>query len=286
MAKNMIIDELKEIVRNETQKGFSNAYIKNSLKEYLQVYILNYIYTSDKYKQALIFTGGTCLRHCYGLNRLSEDIDFDQKTTINTNDLKRDLFDYFKKNYLYKDLKISVKQKGRQLLLKFPVLKALELASESESDLLYVKLDISLNESKNFQVKTTLKNLYGFNYIMLHYDLPTLMAGKISAIFQRQRFWGKTNQETIKGRDYFDLLWYLDQKVVPNMKRVNDSIEENINLKELVNRLNKKVLLATGKFKLDLKRDLLPFISNNLIIDDYLKSYRQNYLSKVKYLLS
>jgi predicted nucleotidyltransferase component of viral defense system len=286
MAKNMIISELKEIVGKETQKGFSNAYIRNAIKEYLQVYILNFIYTSDKYKQVLIFTGGTCLKHCYDLNRLSEDIDFDQISLIDTNGLKNDLLDYFKKNYLYSDLQVSVKQKGRQLLLKFPVLKALELASESESDLLYVKLDISINNSKNFQTKTTFKNLYGFNYIMLHYDLPTLMAGKISAIFERQRFWGKNNQETIKGRDYFDLLWYLDQQIIPNIKRINDLIKEDLTLSQIVNRLNKKVALATGKFKLDLKRDLLPFISNQLTIDDYLESYQQNYLSKVKYLLS
>lgn len=162
MAKNIIIRELEEIILQETQKNSTNAYIRNVLKEYLQVYVLNFIYTNNKYKNTLIFTGGTCLRHCFGLNRLSENIDFDLTSTIDLNNLKNDLLDYFNKDYLYKNIKASVKQRDRQLLLKFPVLQTLGLASLSESDFLYVKLDVSTNNSKCFETQTTLKNLYGF----------------------------------------------------------------------------------------------------------------------------
>ena len=283
----MIINELKEIIREQTQKGFSDAYIRNALKEYLQVYVLNYLYTTDQYKQSLIFTGGTCLRHCFNLNRLSEDIDFDQLSTVDIKQLANDLLGYFSKKYLYSDLKVSIKQRGRQLLLKFPVLRALKLVTQSESDLLYVKLDISLSESKNFQTKTTLKNIYGFNYVMRHYSLSDLMSGKIAAVLTRQRFWGESNQATIKGRDYFDLLWFLDKQIIPNLQRINDLIKENLSSKELVDRLNEKVDLATGKFKLDFKRDLLPFVAlSETSISDYLESYQSNYLDKVKYLLN
>ena len=284
---SMIINELKEIIREQTQKGFSDAYIRNALKEYLQVYVLNYLYTTDQYKQSLIFTGGTCLRHCFNLNRLSEDIDFDQLSTVDIKQLANDLLGYFSKKYLYSDLKVSIKQRGRQLLLKFPVLRALKLVTQSESDLLYVKLDISLSESKNFQTKTTLKNIYGFNYVMRHYSLSDLMSGKIAAVLTRQRFWGESNQATIKGRDYFDLLWFLDKQIIPNPQRINDLIKENLSSKELVDRLNEKVDLATGKFKLDFKRDLLPFVAlSETSISDYLESYQSNYLDKVKYLLN
>lgn len=284
---NMIINELKEIIREQTQKGFSDAYIRNALKEYLQVYVLNYLYTTDQYKQSLIFTGGTCLRHCFNLNRLSEDIDFDQLSPVDIKQLANDLLGYFSKKYLYSDLKVSIKQRGRQLLLKFPVLRALELITQSESDLLYVKLDISLSESKNFQTKTTLKNIYGFNYVMRHYSLSDLMSGKIAAVLTRNRFWGESNQATIKGRDYFDLLWFLDKQIIPNLQRINDLIKENLSSKELVDRLNEKVDLATSKFKLDFKRDLFPFVAlSETSISDYLESYQSNYLDKVKYLLN
>lgn len=284
---NMIINELKEIIREQTQKGFSDAYIRNALKEYLQVYVLNYLYTTDQYKQSLIFTGGTCLRHCFNLNRLSEDIDFDQLSPVDIKQLANDLLGYFSKKYLYNDLKVSIKQRGRQLLLKLPVLRALKLVTQSESDLLYVKLDISLSESKNFQTKTTLKNIYGFNYVMRHYSLSDLMSGKIAAVLTRQRFWGESNQATIKGRDYFDLLWFLDKQIIPNLQRINDLIKENLSSKELVDRLNEKVDLVTSKFKLDFKRDLFPFVAlSETSISDYLESYQSNYLDKVKYLLN
>ena len=283
----MIINELKEIIREQTLKGLSGAYIRNALKEYLQVYVLNFLYTTDQYKQFLIFTGGTCLRHCFNLNRLSEDIDFDQLTAIDIKQLANDLSDYFRKKYFYSGLKISIKQKGRQLLLKFPVLRTLKLVTQSESDWLYVKLDISLSDSKNFQTRTTLKNIYGFNYVMRHYSLSDLMSGKIAAVLTRQRFWGESNQATIKGRDYFDLLWFLDKQIIPNPQRINDLIKENLSSKELVDRLNEKVDLATGKFKLDFKRDLLPFVAlSETSISDYLESYQSNYLDKVKYLLN
>lgn len=285
MAKNIIISELEEIVLLESQKNSSNAYVRNVLKEYLQVYVLNFIYTDKKYKDNFIFTGGTCLKHCFGLNRLSEDIDFDLLDRADLNELKDDLLIYFSKKYFYKDISASVKQKGRQLLLKFPVLKKLKLASMSESDFLYIKLDISKNYSKYFETQTTLKSLYGFNYMVKHYDLDSLMSGKIAAVLTRERLLGVDDRETIKGRDYFDLMWFLDRKVVPNLKRLNELIEESMDFKQLVDKLNKKVDLATGKLKTDFKRDLMPFVSNNAIVDGYVESYKINYSQKIKYLI-
>ena len=54
----------------------TNLYTRNAVKETLQDIILSFVYNTPEYNQ-LIFTGGTCLRKVYGLNRLSEDLDFD-----------------------------------------------------------------------------------------------------------------------------------------------------------------------------------------------------------------
>ncbi|MBI3541007.1 MAG: hypothetical protein HY073_02580 [Deltaproteobacteria bacterium] len=43
----MIEKELEKIVREERVKGSSGDSIRNLLKEYLQVYVLYYIYTSS-----------------------------------------------------------------------------------------------------------------------------------------------------------------------------------------------------------------------------------------------
>ncbi|MBU4396915.1 hypothetical protein KKC08_02015, partial [Patescibacteria group bacterium] len=63
----MIIKELEKIVQEEKAKGSLGLYIRNLLKEYLQIYILYYVYISREYQKNLIFTGGTCLRHFYNL---------------------------------------------------------------------------------------------------------------------------------------------------------------------------------------------------------------------------
>lgn len=272
----MIVEELKNIISLGQKQRRSGLYIRSLLKEYLQVYVLNYIYLDSLYNKNFIFTGGTCLRQCFDLNRLSEDLDFDLESPIDINLLKDNLLNYFRQTYLYDKLQISVLQKGKQLLLKFPVLRELSLASNSESDLLFVKIDLSPVISPIYEKYTTLKTLYSFNYIVTHYDLPSLMANKIAAIMNRSRFW----------RDYFDLLWFLEKKVEPNIPRLNDLLKKNFTLRDIVSILDKKVDEAVSTYKLDLQRDLTPFIDNPQLLNGYIEGYKKNYDLKKSYLTS
>ena len=282
----MILDDIKQIITKEREKNSSDLYIKTAIKEYLQIYVLNFIYTHSVYSKNFIFTGGTCLRRCFGLNRLSEDLDFDLIKPVDAEKLKGDLTEYFYKKYLYKDVYIKTGQKGRQVLLKFPILRTLGLATKSESDLLYVKVDLSLVESKSYKTLTTLKSTYNFNYIITHYDLPTLMASKIATVLTRSRFIGKENIKIIKGRDYFDLLWFLENKVYPDLKRINDSLEKKYSLTEVIGLVDEKVNLAVVKQKNYFKQDLLPFIDNQEVVDPHINSYVENYNLYKRYLLS
>ena len=135
----MINNELEKIVADEKTKGSSNMYIRNVLKEFLQAYVLYYIYTQKEYSKNLIFTGGTCLRHFYELPRLSEDLDFDYLEDFDSGNLLKDIREYFEKKLKYRRIKLSLKQRGEQIILKFPVLHSLSLATKQESDLLYIK---------------------------------------------------------------------------------------------------------------------------------------------------
>ena len=226
----MIYRELEKIIIEEKAKGSLSSYILNSLKEYLQVYVLYYIYTNSRYNKNLIFTGGTCLRHFYNLPRLSEDLDLDFQESFDSLILLDDLEEYFKKRYKFNEIKLALKQRGNQIVLKFPVLHRLGLVKESESNLLYVKLDLSKNPSKYFDLQTSSKSIYGFNFAAKHYDLPSLMSGKIHAILIRKRFKGADNTEAVRGRDYFDLLWFLKNSVKPNLKRLSEMLNIDINI--------------------------------------------------------
>ncbi len=281
----MIKAELRKILSQAGIKSNNRLYLRNLLKEYLQAYVLFFIYTTDRYKEKLIFTGGTCLRHFYNLPRLSEDLDFDYEKKLDSSLLAGSLREFFERKYQYNELEISVKQDGKQILLKFPVLQDLGLSSEEESNRLYVKLDLSINPSENFNTIMSSKSLYNFNFIARHYDLPNLMAGKVIAIFQRDIKKGKDNRQTIKGRDYFDLLWYLKQDIKPNINRIKDILgKPNLNYNRLKVMLDKKIEKLEKKFMTDFKNDLLPLIENENFIEAYVNNYVEEYNRAVKYL--
>ena len=152
--------------------------------------------------------------------------------------------DFFSVKYKYDALTVTLKQQGKQILLKFPVLKQLKLARAHESDFLYVKIDLSPNPSPNFTALTTSSNRLGLNYVARHYDLPSLMAGKLHAVLTRRYAKGSDGHSSIKGRDYFDLLWYCKKGVRPSLARLSDLLSEKITFKELVKAVKEKDVLA------------------------------------------
>jgi predicted nucleotidyltransferase component of viral defense system len=281
----MITRELEKILSEERSKGSSDMYIRNALKEFLQVYVLYYVYTSKEYSKNLLFTGGTCLRHFFNLPRLSEDLDLDYLENFDSKDLMDGISDYFKSRLSFDQVRASLKQRGEQIILKFPVLKSLGIARGQESDLLYVKLDLSVNPSKYFDLEVTSKSIYGFNFVARHYDISSLMAGKIHAIITRSRFTGSDNRKTVKGRDFFDLIWFLKLPVKPNLKRLSDMLGEDINIQEVKMKLDMKVKELVEKHKSDFRADLIPLISETDFIWIYVENYFAEYSRYAKNIL-
>lgn len=68
-----MIDLIKEILKKE--QSSTVLFKRNIVKEYLQILVISFIYSREEFKH-LVFYGGSCLRHCFGLGRLSEDLDF------------------------------------------------------------------------------------------------------------------------------------------------------------------------------------------------------------------
>lgn len=274
----MILKELENLVRAGREKGLAGAYITNSLKEYLQIYILFFVYTSPAYMKNLIFTGGTCLRHFFGLERLSVDLDFDLIDSIDPEKMNNDVKTFFGKRYKYDEMESSIKQDGGQILFKFPVLKKLGLAQGSESDLLYVKVDLSKLPSQNYVAEITSKTKYGFNFVARHYDLPSLVAGKLHAVLTREYLRGKDDRKSIKGRDYFDLLWFVKNGVKPNLERLSDMLGYKIDPVGLETKIDEKVEVFLKKHKGDFESDIVPLIENPEIIKTFVDNYRDEYL--------
>ena len=125
---------------------------RNLLKEYLQVVVLDYLYSHPDYSE-LVFYGGSCLAYCFGLKRLSEDLDFvDAGKKIDILKLADDIENYFKKNT---DLNATAKVQKFRVYLKFPVLRELNLADNAESDLLFLKVEVfkEFDYCSNYQIQ-------------------------------------------------------------------------------------------------------------------------------------
>jgi predicted nucleotidyltransferase component of viral defense system len=276
----MLLKELNDIIAEQTKKGVQKQIILNLLEEHIQYYFLNFIYNS-KYGKNLIFIGGSALRICYGLNRLSEDIDMDiePNTVIDKQRLAEDIVKYFKQTYLFDNLEYTISGKDEKIYFKLPILKELNISDNSESDKLYVKLEISDIISKSYKITLTPISKLSFNFIIKNYDLETLMASKINAIFKSKYIKGNDKNYNFKGRDYFDLLWYLQKGVKPNMDFIRDTLNID-NLKELYQKLYDLIENLNLKY---LKEDLLPLFEDGVFITNYCENYKE--MSK-QYLLN
>ena len=161
----MIINNLQGIVQKNKDQA-SDLFLRNLLKEALQAYTLNFIYGST-YGEKFLFKGGTCLRFCFDLPRLSEDLDFDIKNyqEFNVEKFCDDVKDYFTKQLQYKEIGTKIAGNKKQIFLKFPVMSQLGLAkSRSESNILFLRIDLSQTDSEVFREEVSLYIKKGENH--------------------------------------------------------------------------------------------------------------------------
>ncbi len=255
--------QIKVVLRRiiEENKDNSASYKRNLLREYLQVLILSYIYSSKKYSN-LFFYGGTCLKHCYDLPRLSGGLDFvDTSKNVSVADMAQDVALFLEKEG---GITVEAKVQKFRAYFKFPILKELGVATEEDSDYLFVKAEVFSDFDFCAGFREEFKPIFKFNHSFLvkTFDLPTLMSTKIRAVLYRR--WEKTAKNgttlaAVKGRDYFDLLWFLQKKIEPNYC----CIEDVDNKEQLKKRLLEAVKEADDK---SIEYDLQGFIKGGGVV--------------------
>ena len=247
----------------------NNIFKRNLLKEYLQVVVLDFIYSHKDYSQ-LLFYGGSALAHCFDLQRLSEDLDFiDETRKINVPKLAKDLEDYFRKRT---DLEVKTTVQKFSIYLKFPILRDLGLSTREETDMLFLKVEVYSEFDFCTKYSTDIRPVFKYNRSVLikALDASTLMATKIRAILFRK--WEKTDKQgkttvKVKGRDYFDLLWYLQKGIQPNLS----CIEGFENIKDLKERLLAIVANIDSK---SIQLDIEALISNPGFVNNMSKNMK------------
>ena len=266
------------ILSNST--SMNQLFKRNLIKKYLQIIILDFIYSSQSLKN-LIFYGGSCLAHCYNLPRLSEDLDFiDSKQEIDLKIMEDDIKKYFKTDT---DLTVKTTIQKFRIYLKFPILREFGLSNLSETDDLFIKIEVynDIKYCKNYKTITIPIFNYNKSILVQSFDLPTLMATKVRAILFRK--WEKTDKfgkTTIffKGRDFFDLMWFLEKKVNPNI----DCIENFNTTKELYKELLSKVELIDP---LSIQLDLESFVESKEYVLNLSKSIKEILIRQIKGIL-
>jgi predicted nucleotidyltransferase component of viral defense system len=246
-------------------------FIRNSLKEFLQDVILSIIYNDDELKE-LIFYGGSCLRKFHDLNRLSEDLDFESLESISLEKTAKIISEWFSREKFEKvEISTQSSENINRILVKFPVLFELGLTN-NDNEKLHVKVEINTEPSGEYETLLTPYSRGQYSMLVKHYDLPTLMAGKMVACLERTFRKGKTGVD-IKGRDYYDLIWYMQKEIKPNPARLKDA-SEGYTIDEAFKALDSKVLDIS---KRDLLIDLEPLFPNQKFIEEWCENFQEFY---------
>src|SRR3990167_955222 len=253
---------------------------RNVLKEELQFHILNFIYHHPEYSTWIMY-GGSALRIIHGLNRMSVDLDFEISQAVTEKflqKLKKEIEDYFMNTYSAAADFLTVKITSRGLLLKFHMSD--ELGFRDSSHLVHVKIDLNHFVAPKTVTERRPINRDQLSFVILTYNMGTLMASKIAAIFLRgSRGVGKVRYNE-KGRDIYDLLWYMEKSpdgnhIVPDFDYL---AAKNIDVKDLRALFDKLTLKMNDVSDANLKQDLSPLFVNRTFIENWLRNWRESYL--------
>ncbi len=275
---NFIYD-LNQLVREAQEQKLNPVYIRILAKENLQTQILNFLYNNQKFQQ-LIFIGGSALRFCYDLPRLSEDLDFDVVSTINKKELAEEVKKFFNRILRYDKIEYIITGQFERITFKLPIIREIGITNQ-EGEKLFLKMEISQKENLK-KYKTVAKPVRKGNvtFTARTFELPILMAGKISAVITRKYRKGKKNEINFKGRDYYDLWWYLSKRIQPDTDFVKDEIGIG-DMKTIMSEIDEKVKSINPEF---LEADLLALIPEPQFVKDFAKNYKDFYFRESEYL--
>ena len=212
---------MKEELLELTRKATSPVLAANLAREYLQARILLVLQEAGA-MIPLAFQGGTALRFLFGLPRFSEDLDFA---------LERPGRSRFELAALEGRLTAQLTREGYEVLTRSKTGGAVESLMVGVPGLLHeaglsphasqrigVRIEVDTNPPAGAGLETTIVRRHALLHLQ-HHDRPSLLAGKVHALLQRR--WAK-------GRDLFDLFWYLSDPRWPasNLVLLNNALEQ------------------------------------------------------------
>lgn len=262
-----------------------------ALREIMQEICLAGLYRANFFSEAC-FYGGTALRIFHGLNRFSEDLDF---CLLHKNP-DFEIAPYFKSivaEFEALGVEVTVYQKNK--INQTPITSAFlksdttlaELALTQSNAILptglnpSIKIKLEIDTMPPLQFRTNALLLTKpFSFYVNCMELPDLFAGKLHALLFRK--W----KNRIKGRDWFDLEWYIRRGTPASLLHFNTRALENGDLSTPLASKDHLVQLLIDKIdssNLELvKTDVLRFIRDPQAIDHWNRTYFTQLVRQIK----
>ncbi|MBI2343382.1 MAG: nucleotidyl transferase AbiEii/AbiGii toxin family protein [Deltaproteobacteria bacterium] len=217
------MERLKQLIQAERsgKARTTDVHLLNLVREYLQVLVLKIMF-QHKAGAALSFMGGTCLRICYDFKRYSEDLDFSLDAPQRPYDFAR-LMQQVQTTLEHRGFTVDLTHHDEKIVQKAffrfqEFQQMLHLRQFRTEQKLHIKIEVDVqpppvdeDDRESFFV-TRFQEIFP----ILKHTLSTLFAGKLLAIFDRPY---------ARGRDYYDLMWYLSQKTPINLPYLNRAVK-------------------------------------------------------------
>lgn len=272
----------------QTHDDYTRAF-----REVIQEIALAGLYRAGFFGKAA-FYGGTCLRIFYGLDRFSEDMDFSLLKPDKGFSLEP-YFDSVKAEFTSHGMDISItsKHKTKTTQIESAFLKSntsiydFLLAGDAfrihpgKPKQIKIKFETDTDPPAGFSTENKLM-LLPFSFYVKCYNLPDLFAGKMHALLFRR--W-KTR---VKGRDWYDLEWYIRQGIPVNLHHLNERIRQSGELPDSL--LSPGVLIKLLKQRIDSMdlmqalTDIMPFVKEKNRLDIWTKNYFHDLIVHLKVL--
>jgi hypothetical protein len=193
----------------------------NLMREYLQSTVLATMQAARSLRP-LAFHGGTCLRFVYRIARFSEDLDFALERPADgfrfADMIAGVVHDLTAQGYVVRAT-VNDESVVRKAFIGF-VGAEYEAGLSPHADKVFrIKIEVDTRPPAGAVLETTGLISFEHRLRLQHHDLPSLFAGKLAAVLQRQY---------TKGRDMYDLLWYLEdvRRPTPNVEMLGNALRQ------------------------------------------------------------
>ena len=248
---------MKDFLARLVEQSDSPLKARNAMREYLQARVLACLQREGA-MVPLAFHGGAALRFLHGLPRHSEDLDFALEGNPATYDLRKyghAIEAEFQREGYELELRLTDNRVVQNGWIRFRGL-LYELGLSGQRDQVFsLKLEVDTRPPHGAGLATTVVRRHVILQLH-HHDRPSLLAGKLHAFLQRS---------FTKGRDLYDLLWYLSDPdwPDPNLTLLNNALLQTGWKGQTLTEHNWRAILSQRVKELEwrsVREDVAPFL--------------------------